>query len=466
MQTTRTIRNTFVPVNRLPPEILSRILEYRARERDLVVATQVCWYWRSTLVSRPSLWTCFQFQKGSRHDIDRTLTYLERSKSAPIDVSIENNWERHLDVLEHLAPHIARTRSLVIRTRNDTHTVSLLFCDPAPLLQHLEFCNTSEVVGNIPDNFLGQRAPSLRSVNFVHICPTFESIFPLPNLTEFHLSLGRATPFRVGALFRFLSESPLLQKIQINVHNRSVQDVSLDKVISLESLVELDCGCNRTGQIIPFLRLPRLKRLRVTSLGPRQAQTLADVLPHGGRALLTGVTKMFYDSGPHAHSHRVELSGNGVDISFHAFGPVGNATLVDWSPDQTWIPFGQIEDLRFERGPSIDHPIDVSAFENLRILRVVLWDEEPTKGLFRLLHPGPGASGVPCRSLQEIEAKDVPWGSQGPLPRFLVSLVRARKRAGYQLRLVSLVVGCRGPHWDLLEELGEYVWGVRVRAWM
>ena len=58
--------------------------------------------------------------------------------------------------------------------------------------------------------------------------------------------------------------------------------------------------------------------------------------------------------------------------------------------------------------PPIGHPIDVSAFENLRILRVVLWDEEPTKGLFRLLHPGLGASGVPCRSLQEIEAKGAP----------------------------------------------------------
>jgi len=445
---------------------LSRVLEYRTRKHDLVVATQVCWYWRSTLVSRPSLWTCFQFRRESRHDIDRTLTYLERSKSAPIDVNIENNWERHLDALEYLAPHIARTRSLVIRTFLNIHTVSLLFCNPAPLLQHLEFCNTSGVVRHIPDNFLGQRAPSLRSVNFAHICPTLESLFPLPNLTEFHLSLGPATPFRVGALFRFLSESPLLQKIRIDVHNRSVQDVSLDKVISLESLVELHCGRNWAGQIIPFLRLPRLKRLQVTSLGLGQVQTLTNALPYGGRALLAGVTKMFYDSGPYTHPHRVELSGNGVDMSFRAFGAVANTAFIDWSPNQTWIPFGQIEDLEFERGPPIGHPIDISAFENLRILRVVLRDEEPTNGLFRSLHPGPGASGVPCRSLQEIEAKVAPRGSQGPFPRLLVSLVRERERAGYQLRLVSLVVGCRGPNWDLLEELGEYVWGVRVRAWV
>jgi len=434
------------------------------------VATQVCWYWRSTLVSSSSLWTCFQFQKESRHDIDRTLTYLERSKSAPIDVRIvKNYWKGNLDVLEYLAPHIARTRSLAIQTSHmdDAYTASLLFCNPAPLLQHLEIFSASEVVAPLPDNFLGQRAPSLRSVNFVHMCPTLESLFPLPNLTEFHLSLGPATPFRVGALFRFLSESPLLQKIQINVHNWSVQDVSLDKVISLESLVELDCGCNRTGQIIPFLRLPRLKRLQVTSLGLEQAQTLADVLPYGGRALLAGVTKMFYDSDPYTHSHRIELSGNGVDMSLRAFGAVANATLVDWSPDQTWIPFGQIEDLEFERGPPIGHPIDISAFENLRILRVVLRDEEPTNGLFRSLHPGPGASGVPCRSLQEIEAKVAPRGSQGPFPRLLVSLVRERERAGYRLESVSLVVEYWGPRCaSPPEELRKHVGEVRIRAYV
>ena len=335
----RTIRNTFVPVNRLPPEILSGIFEYRTRERDLVAATQVCRYWRSTLISSPSLWACFQFQ--SSYDLDRTLTYLERSKSAPIDVSIDTDSAENLDVLEYLASHIARTRSLVIQTDHDIHTASLLFCNPAPLLQRLEILSTSEGVVHLPNNFLGQQAPSLRSVSLGHIYPRLESIFPLPNLTEFHLSLvDGATPFRVGALFQFLSESPLLLKVGVNVRNRSAQDVSLDRVVSLESLVELDCGCDCASQIIPFLRLPRLKRLQVTSLGPRRAETLADVLPYGSRALLAGVTKMLHFSDPLASSHKAKLSGNGVDVSFRKFHTTAGTTLVDWSPDQTRIPFG------------------------------------------------------------------------------------------------------------------------------
>jgi len=461
---TRTIKNTLVPVNRFPPEILFRILEYRTRECDLVAATQVCRYWRSNLISGPSLWTYFQFQDKSRHNIDRTLTYLERSKSAPINVSIHSSSEQNLDVLKPLTPHIARMRSLVFQVSHDIYTASRLFCNPAPLLQHLEI-RTSEGVVHLPDNFLGQRAPSLRSVNFYRTCPRLEFLFPLPNLTEFHLSLvDDTTPFRVGAPFQFLSESPLLQKISVDVHDRIVQDVSLDKVISLESLVDLDCGCNCAGQLLPFLRLPRLKRLRVTSTRSRQTQTLADFLPYGGRALLAGVTKIFHYLDKYGHSHRVELSGNEFDVSFCAFHIRTNTTLIDWSPDQTFVPFGQIEDLKLEGSAPTPTglPIDVFALENLRVLRMALWSEETTEELLRSLHPGPGVAEVPCRFLQEIEYSF--WKYQGlGLPGLFVSLVRERKHAGYQMRLVSLVIRRDAFHQDLLEKLKEHVGEVRTR---
>jgi len=319
---------------------------------------------------------------------------------------------------------------------------------------------------HLPDNFLGRQTPSLHFVSLDCVCPRLESLFPLPNLTEFRLSLvNGATPFRVGALFQFLSESPLLRKVGVNVHNRSAQDISLDKVISLESLVELDCGCDCASQIIPFLRLPRLKRLQVTSreLGP--AQTLADVLPYSGRPLLAGVTKILYGPDTLRPLHTVELSGNGVNVSFSVPRSTTN-TLLDWSPDQTCIPFGQIEDLEY-RGPFTTPtglPLNAFVLENLRVLRVALWSEEPIKVLLHSLHPGPGAAEIPCRSLEEIEFYYVYWKSQDPPPRLLVSLVRERKQAGCQLGLVCLVIERGGSgHRGLLEELKEYVGEVRTR---
>jgi len=274
-------------------------------------------------------------------------------------------------------------------------------------------------------------------------------------------------PFRMDALFRFFSSSPLLQKIYIDVRDQIVQDSSLDQVILLESLVELDYTSNLADQILPFLRLPRLKRLRVISqLQPGQARTLADILPYGGRSILARATKMFYHSNRHAYSNMVKLSGNGVDVSFGAFCAAPGPVIVDWFSDQTCIPLEQIEDLKVEGGlpAAAGFPIGFFVLESLRVLRMALQNVEDTKELLCSLHPDPGAE-VPCPSLQEIEIEHGYWGSRGPLTGLLISLVRERKRAGHQLRLVCLVVTYDSDQ-DLAEELREYVEEVRVRSWI
>ncbi|KAF9650285.1 hypothetical protein BDM02DRAFT_3080723, partial [Thelephora ganbajun] len=78
----RTWANTFSPVNRLPPEILSLIptfLHYKRSRRSLIEWSQVCRYWRNTFINTPALWTHF-----SCKDPARTHAFLERSKSAPV----------------------------------------------------------------------------------------------------------------------------------------------------------------------------------------------------------------------------------------------------------------------------------------------------------------------------------------------------------------------------------------------
>jgi len=453
------IRNIVVPVNRLPPEILSRVLEYRTREQDLVEATHVCRYWRSTLISSPTLWTCFLFK--SEPDLDRTLTYLERSMSAPIDVSMTDRFPEGVDVLKYLAPHIARTRSLIIREFNYIHPVSLLFCDPAPSLQHLEIVSCNVKFWCLPDNFLGQQASSLRFVNFSCIYPTFETLFPLPNLTEFRLHVVKVTdPIRMSTLFRFLSDSPLLQKMCVSIPRQNVQDTPLDQDISLESLVELEYTYNSGDRILPYLKLPRLKQLRVFSRqGPGEVQKLADILPYDGRVLLARVTKMSYYAG--AYSFGISLSGNGVGVSIDESYAM-EVPSVDWFSDQTCIPFGQIEDLEVNGYPTDMHSnFNVFAFENIEVLRMVGWSESSVDRFLRLFHPDPGV-GVPCRSLREIECAY--RGSEGPLTRSLINLVRERERGGYRLRLVNFRV-TRESGRNFVEELRKYVGEVQVEEW-
>jgi len=233
----------------------------------------------------------------------------------------------------------------------------------------------------------------------------------------------------------------------------------MDQVISLESLVEFEYVYNSGDRTLSHLKLPRLKQLRVfSSLGLGEVEELADILPYDGRVLLAGATKMSYRSD--ANSLTVKLSGNEVGISVIMPRPMEEPSI-DWFCDQKCIPFGQIEDLEVNGHPTDAYfNTNVSVFENLGVLRMGRWDGKFNERFLRSLHRDPTA-GVPCRSLQEIECTYLK--PQEPLPRSLTSLAKKRKRAGYQLRLVSLWITQRSGQ-DLTEELREHVGEVRVRA--
>ena len=426
------------------------MLEHRTGDQDLVAATHVCQCWRSTLISNPSLWTCFLFS-GPNIDVDRTLTYLERSRSAPIDVRVDLKSPRGFEVFKHLALHIARTRSLIVQPGlHDTEVLQacLLLQTPSPTLQHLEVC-VSGGPARLPDNFLGRQAPSLRSITFNGIHLAFESHLPLPSLIEIKLYLPKGTALsHIGALFQFLSDCPRLRKICIN-SPEVLQDITLDRIISLESLVELDYTCSTIGRIAPCLKLPRLERLRVSPL--RRGQKFVDVLPHGGHTLLAGATEMSYYSSE--FSQEIEFSGKGTNVSFTMPCSVMASTTIDWFPDDTCVPFGQIEYLTVGVSIAADFPVNIITFGSLRVLRIIPWNRRFAGEFLGSLHPG---AEVPCRSLQEIQYPC--WGQLRPL----ISLVRERKRVGHQLALVRLVDSCLGPNQECVDELKEHVGEVRV----
>ena len=265
----------------------------------------------------------------------------------------------------------------------------------------------------------------------------------------------------MGTLLQFFSDSPLLQRIRISISTETVQDISPDRVISLNSLVEMDYySYYQAGSILPFLRLPRLKMLCATSsAGPGQVQRLADILPHDGHALLAQMVRVLYRYNPDLEIVSVDLSGNEVEASFHAIYTDG---IVDWFSDQTAIPFGRIEELVIEGSSSAaGFPIDVFALKNLKILQVAPWDGQFAEEVLRPFHPVPEME-VPCQSLREIEYSY--RGDDGPLPTSLISLVKKRKQAGYQLDLVCLAV-VRESDLDLVEELREDVLEVQARLW-
>ena len=450
------IRNMHIPVNRLPPEILSKILEHRRCEKDLVTATHVCRYWRSTLTSSPPLWTRFRFL--SIRDVDRTLAYLERSKSATVDIKIYTNHSQDPGSLQLFAPHISRTRSFAIQGSHGVHAASsLLLCSPAPFLEYLEMRAYGGPVGDL-HNFLGRQAPSLRSAIFQGIFPVLESPFPLPNLTEFTLIvLEEAGAIRISSLFHFLSNCPQLRKISIDISCEMLQDVSSGLVISLEALEELDYICDTVCRVLPFLKLPCLSRLRVSSrLQAGQVGKLADILPHDGRHLLSGVTRMLYSSTDCAQT--VGFFREEAEVSITGLRAGANFTPIDWFSDGTCIPLGQIQDLRVD-GDYIATDFSFDLLKNLTTLRAASWDSLLTNGFLRLLYPGTGTVIV-CPSLHEIHIRCNSWVDPESVAESLLNLVREREGAGHRLGLVNLLV-VRKPSQGLEDQLREHVGELR-----
>ena len=101
------------PVNRLSPEILSRIARYFRDDFNgdtsaILPLTHVCRYWRESIISTPENWTIIS---DSRRNL--TAVSLERAKAAPLEVHLDMGAIREdRQFLDLLIPHFQNTRTL------------------------------------------------------------------------------------------------------------------------------------------------------------------------------------------------------------------------------------------------------------------------------------------------------------------------------------------------------------------
>ena len=428
------LKNFLQPVNKLPPEVLSKVFEHRRSERDLVAATHVCRYWRSSLVSSPSLWTCLRLHKGT----DCTRTYLERSKSVPIDIEFNPQFSWFCRIYSKpLLSHIGRARSLRIHGPINIVREAALSAlrDHAPSLQHLEVDGRQDKdrgrgdVIWLPDNFPGQHTPALLSVHFTNAFPTLKSHSLFPNLTTFKLLLQRpASPLRASALFLALSSSPQLKQVFICILTTMIGDIASDILVSLESLEELEYRCSSSEiRVLPHMRLPRLRILTVDT----RADILADLLPFDGHLLLSDTTTMVYHHSRKT-SRKAEFRGSGVEIGIFSTSLSEDTDPVDWFSDMFPTAFGQIQHLVIKdvSGATFYRTADlpVAVFENLEVLCFVECAVWFIDAISRMLYPQ-NREGIPCRSLREISCKS----RRALIP--LNQLARERKRVGSQFEL-------------------------------
>ena len=463
--TIRLAMNQAAPINRFPPEILTRTLEFREGDRDLISATQVCHRWRSALSAAPSLWTEVVFR-----DSGRVLTYLTRSKALPIDASFKptrrsfETWKFDPeDFYTSRIPWIGRVKSLDIGgDEEQIEAIVRRLCLPAPLLQCLKFDgrpNRSMVwrsVGAVgfPHNFLGGQVPSLQSLSFNSISPTPTIRLPLPNLTSFTW-IDKDSKVTLKELLTLLMSAPLLEVMNIHLRIRSVSTAERTTVVTLNKLRELTWS-NSGGSfsLTSCLIAPELHwlSLRVAPAPESTQSDLASILPpHAGHfPLLVEPTEMRYitrrgyrtcDFTSETGYMRINVLPRNYDDATH------------WLSRDTPISFKRTRRVIMEE----DYPqlgeIPTEEFESLESLEL----DWGAAAYFSMMRPYrltlSGAPIIPFPTLSELRAT---YNANLPL-NALVEVLMERKQAGHGIETVRIRGECAEPVGELRSKLKELV---------
>lgn len=213
----RRINSHESPIYRLHPELLSLIASYLVPD-DLVEASHISYHWRTVLLSYPSLWTTLDFTHP-----ERALTFLARSKSAPIRAFLQ--WIRPnaplpIELLDQPAERI------VTLSVGDYPSQKELLLRTMPSLRTLEFHPDPYDIPLDEFETIRWHFPALRTLSVQGIDPP---PFSAPHLTRFVYCSWRGGDQTMDALLDFLCKCPLLEEIEINQDNdfytRSNHDV-------------------------------------------------------------------------------------------------------------------------------------------------------------------------------------------------------------------------------------------------
>ena len=280
----RSVRNNFAPINRIPPEVLSLIPDCWGRcdmDEVLIPLTHVCHGWRELFISRSSLWASLDCT-----DVEKTRAYIERSKSSPLEISLEKHegGTYRNDALLLVVPHINRLGSLTICGPSDVlpDLSNHLTC-PTPLLRKLK----------INLDFDRDRAPGfpgtlfngdLSSLHRLSLAG-FTTNLPwrnLVNLTTFKLSHfpGTVDPPFVTRLLDFFASTPLLSNISLRHSIPNSSNAPPERIVSLPHLKELTSTSQRTqSALLNHLLIPNGALLEISFTFSGEDSPIPENLP-------------------------------------------------------------------------------------------------------------------------------------------------------------------------------------------
>ena len=199
--------------------MLVEVASHLEDNTSLVTATHVCHLWRMTLLSSSRLWSHLDFVNE-----ECALTFLERSKSAPLVVDLIYADSRS-EIVRELLNEIA-TRATTLQAKHGTFLDELL-ARPVPKLEVLEVFESGALPPKKPIHL-----PSLTSLFIFGLDPLR---FYAPLLTSFHIvydSFSVSQEWTTGILINFFRNCPLLETIFLSCD----VDLDSDEIVSLPLL--------------------------------------------------------------------------------------------------------------------------------------------------------------------------------------------------------------------------------------
>jgi len=169
----RPVKNTFVPVNRTPPELLSLIPDYwedNYSNGDLIKLTHVCCRSRDIFISRPSLWTRLDCKS-----VEKTRAYIERSKISPLELHLGGRTHIGGEVFLLAVPHINQLKTLSAFSWQPAISARFLpvlvkhFSHPVPLLTKLRINLTLNQVPTLSGTLFNGDPSSLRELHLTGV---------------------------------------------------------------------------------------------------------------------------------------------------------------------------------------------------------------------------------------------------------------------------------------------------------
>jgi hypothetical protein len=248
------------PINQIPSEILTLIPDFwdkhdDGKNRDLVALTHVCRAWREMFISRSTLWTGLDCVGKAR-----TRVYLERSKSLPINISlqIQHPLPSSHPFFEIIPRAIGRLKTLSVRAAPpELQSITTHLSRPAPLLEKLSIRNGYYHESHpilTPALFNGDLS-SLRTLKLESVLTEFPWR-NMVNLMSFELCFMSPGGITVKHLLDFFESAPRLRKVGLYFATPT-SGAQNDRLVSLACLERMEIsGPDSLSPLLDHLLIP------------------------------------------------------------------------------------------------------------------------------------------------------------------------------------------------------------------